>query len=132
MHASLSEKIIYWIATMLMFALMALAIVGYHLNYDNFAGFFKAYGYPTYIIYPLAYLKLGALIAIATNMYRNLKDIAYGAYFINMLLATAAHIGNGEQPVHAYVGIVVIIVSYILSNRVRGEPKRDAFLLRSA
>lgn len=123
------ETIIYWVATVIMFAIMLLAIIGYQANYARFAKFFVAFGYPTYIIYPLAYLKLGALIAILTNRYRNLKDIAYGAYFINMGLATAAHLSVGEQPIHAYVGFAAIILSYALSNRVRGEPKRDAFLL---
>ena len=124
-----AEKIIYWLATFLMFAIMGIAIVGYHLNYTMFAGFFEKFGYPAYIIYPLAYLKLAALVAILTNKYRNLKDIAYGAYFINMMFATAAHVVAGEQPVHAYIGIVVIIISYVLSNRVRGVPQQDAFIL---
>jgi len=83
------------------------------------------------VVYPLAYLKLIALIAILTNRYRNLKDIAYGAYFINMVAATYAHLLAGDNPVQAYVGLVVIPVSYVLSNRVRGEPKRDLFVLSS-
>lgn len=129
MKATKLEAIIYWIATLLMFALMLMAIIGYHLQHDVMSGFFKAFGYPTYIVYPLAYLKLGALLAILTNRYGNLKDIAYGAYFINMILATAAHVGAGDTPIHAYVGLVAIFISYFLSNRVRGRPKRDAFLL---
>lgn len=128
--ATRAEKIIYWLATLLMFALMLLAIVNYHLQYETMSGFFAAFGYPPYIVYPLAYLKLAALIAIATNIYRNLKDIAYGAYFINMVAATYAHLLAGDNPVHAYVGLMVIPISYILSNRVRGQPKRDAFLLK--
>ncbi len=127
---SLVEKIIYWVATLLMFALMLLAIVNYHTKYEAMSGFFKAFGYPTYIVYPLAYLKLIALIAILTNRYRNLKDIAYGAYYINMIAATYAHILAGDNPLHAYVGLVAVPVSYFLSNRVRGEAKHDAFLLK--
>lgn len=125
------EKILYWVATLLMFALMLLAIVNYHLQYDAMASFFKTFGYPTYIIYPLAYLKLAALIIIASNMFRNLKDIAYGAYFLNMVAATYAHLVAGDNPVHAYVGLVAIPTSYMLSNRVRGEPKFDIFMLKS-
>jgi uncharacterized membrane protein YhaH (DUF805 family) len=128
--ASLAEKIIYWVATLLMFALMLIAIVNYHIRYDTMSGFFKAFGYPTYIVYPLAYLKLLALIAILTNRYRNLKDIAYGAYYLNMIVATYAHILAGDNPVHAYVGLFVVPVSYLLSNRVRGEASRDAFILK--
>jgi uncharacterized membrane protein YhaH (DUF805 family) len=124
-----TERIIYWLATLIMFAIMGMAIIGYHLSYATFAGFYEKFGYPVYIIYPLAYLKLAALLVILTNKYRNLKDIAYGAYFINMLLATAAHLAAGEQPIHAYIGIVAIIISYVFSNRVRGVPRHDAFIL---
>ncbi len=125
----LLEKMLYWIATLIMAALMLMAIIGYHLQYETMSGFFEAFGYPTYIVYPLAYLKAGALLAIISNRYRNLKDIAYGAYFLNMVLATAAHLMAGDMPVHAFAGLVAIPVSYALSNRVRGEPKRDLFLL---
>lgn len=128
--SSLTVKIIYWAATLLMFALMILAIVNYHLQYEAMAAAFTKFGYPAYIVYPLAYLKLAALLAIATNLYRNLKDIAYGAYFINMIAATYAHLSAGDNPVHAYVGLVVIPISYILSNKVRGEPQRDAFIIK--
>ncbi len=130
-RATLIEKILYWIATLLMFALMLLAIVNYHLYHEGMSAFFVKFGYPTYIVYPLAYLKLGALIVIASNRYRNLKDIAYGAYFINMIAATYAHLSAGDNPVHAYVGLAVIPISYTLSNKVRGEPKRDAFIMKS-
>lgn len=125
-----AEAVIYWAATLIMFAIMLLAIIGYQANYAQFSKFFVAFGYPTYIIYPLAYLKLTALIVIASNYYRNLKDIAYGAYFLNMSFATAAHLRAGDTPVHAYVGFAAIIISYVLSNRVRGVPAHDAFVLR--
>lgn len=127
--ATMLEKSAYWAATLIMFAIMAMAIIGYHADYETFAGFFRAFGYPEYIVYPLAYLKLGAMLAIASNRYRNLKDIAYGAYFINMIFATAAHLGAGDTPIHAYVGLCAIVISYALSQRVRGTPPRDAFLL---
>ena len=127
----LIERILYWLATLIMFALMGMAIFGYHAQHDVMAGFFKAFGYPTYIVYPLAYLKLTALIVILLNRWRNLKDIAYGAYFINMIAATAAHVLAGDNPVHAYAGLIAIPISYALSNRVRGEPKHEAFLLKA-
>lgn len=119
----------YWASTLIMFALMLLAIIGYITNYAVFSKFFVAFGYPTYIIYPLAGLKLVALLVIASNYYRNLKDIAYGAYFINTVMAIAAHLRHGDSPIHAYVGLVAIILSYLLSNRARGVPRRDAFVL---
>lgn len=130
MAAKLWEKIVYWIATVLMFALMLFAVQMYLRAPDIVAGFFEGYSYPGYVVYPLAAAKAVAFLVILLNRWRNLKDIAYGAYFINMIMATYAHIVAGDQPVHAYVGLVVIPFSYVLSNRVRGEPKSDAFVLR--
>lgn len=129
MSATIFEKIIYWIATLLVLALLLFAAQLYFLNHAAAAGFFELYGYPTYLVYPLATLKLAAVVVILANRWRNLKDIAYGAYFINMIMATVAHLQAGDNPVHAYVGLVAVPLSYILSNRVRGEPTRNAFLL---
>ncbi|PCI59784.1 MAG: hypothetical protein COB37_10835 [Kordiimonadales bacterium] len=131
MPAKMPERIIYWIATSLMLGLMAFAIVIYPLQYESITAHFEELGYSSYLVYPLAFLKLTAFIVIITNRYRNLKDIAYGAYFLNMVMATAAYLTLGANPVHAYVGLVVIPVSYILSNRVRGEPTRNLFTLSS-
>lgn len=125
----LAEKIIYWLATGLMGALMLFAVQMYLRRPDMIAGVFEGYSYPGYVVYPLASAKAAAFLVIILNRWRNLKDIAYGAFFINLLMATYAHILAGDQPVHAYVGLAATVLSYVLSNRVRGEPTRDAFLL---
>ena len=111
-----------------MLALMGWSVIMYHLWHEMAAGFFSDLGYPTYVVYPLAYLKLIAMIVIITNRYNNLKEIAYGAYYINMVMATAAHLMAGHTPWHAYVGLVVVPVSYYLSNIVRGRPTKDLIL----
>lgn len=129
MRSTLPENIIYWLATLAMFGLMFLSISMYFTRHDVAAGFFVALGYPAYIVYPLAVLKLIALLVILTNRYDNLKHVAYGAYFLNMIVATYAHVLVGDNPVHAYVGLLAVPVSYLLSNRVRGKPARNAFIL---
>ena len=88
------------------------------------ADYFVLLGYPTYIIYPLAALKLVAIVTILSNRYSDLKDMVYAAYLINMALATAAHLSIGDTPYHAYIGLIAVPVSYIYSNRVRGKPAR--------
>jgi len=129
MSATRVEKVLYWIATLLMAALMLFSAQLYFFNHAAAVGFFELFGYPAYVVYPLAVLKLTALAVILANRWRNLKDIAYGAYYLNMIMATAAHLLAGDNPVHAYVGLVAVPLSYVLSNRVRGVPAHDAFLL---
>jgi len=130
MNIKLIQKIVYWLTTAVMFYFMLFAIVNYHTKHEVMAGFFKAFGYPTYIVYPLAYLKLTALIVIATNYFNNLKEIAYGGYFLNTCLALVAHLKAGHEPTHVYILIPCIIISYVLSNKVRGRPKKN-FLITS-
>ena len=107
MQATRTEKVTYWIATGYVLFAMGWSVVMYHVMPDGAAGFFERFGYPTYLVYPLAYLKLIAIIVIVTNRYNNLKEMVYGAYYINMIMATT------------------IPVSYIYSNKVRGRPQRD-------
>lgn len=128
-HARWWEKLVYWLATGLMGLLMLYAVQMYLRQPEAVAQIFEGYSYPAYVIYPLAFAKATALAVILLNRWRNLKDIAYGAYFINLVMATYAHIAAGEQPIHAYVGLVAVPLSYALSNRVRGIPARDAFVL---
>jgi len=129
MNKKTIQTIVYWLATAVMFYFMLFAIINYHTKHEVMAGFFKSFGYPTYIVYPLAYLKLIALIVIATNYFNNLKEIAYGAYFLNTCLALTAHLKAGHEPWHVYVLLPCIIISYVLSNIVRGRPEKD-FLVK--
>ena len=126
---NLIEKIVYWLATALMGTLMLFAVQMYVRNPEAIAMVFEGYSYPGSVFYALAAAKAAAFFVIILNRWRNLKDIAYGAFFINLVMATYAHVAGGDQPIHAYVGLVAVLLSYILSNRVRGEPSRDAFLL---
>lgn len=128
MVAARIESATYWIATGLMGALMLFAVQMYLRRPELVAGMFESYSYPGYVVYPLAAAKAAALVVILLNRWRNLKDIAYGAFFINLVMATFAHLAAGDTPIHAYVGLAAVPISYALSNRVRGEPPHDAFL----
>ena len=126
------EKVLYWAATGLILFLMLAAIINYHISHENMEEIFTKYGYPTYIIYPLAYLKLIAVIIIVSNRYNNLKEMVYGAYFINMVAATAAHLSVGDIPYHAFVGLTMIPLSYYYSNKVRGHPENDLLIWKQS
>ena len=118
-----SEKVIYWAATGFVLFALGWSFVTYHVMYDFQVTWFERFGYPTYLVYPLAYLKLIAIIVIVTNRYNNLKEMAYGAYFINMVIAAVGHLVDGHHPWHAYIGLVCVPISYIYSNRVRGRSR---------
>ncbi len=127
--ATISDKIIYWTATGLMLFLMLAAIVGYPLRWDTIGAEFQEMGFPSYIPYPLWALKVIGVVVIVTNKYDNLKNWVYATYFMNMLLALSAHWSNDTFFGHAVAGMIAIVVSYIYSNRVRGRPAKDIFIL---
>ena len=120
-------KIIYWTATGIILFLLSCSFVFYHFLYDRAAGFFEAFGYPTYLVYPLAYLKLVAILVIVTHRYNDLRDMVYAAYFVNMIIALVGHILYGDFFGHAIIGAIALVVSYLLGNNVRGLPSKDFF-----
>ena len=92
-----SVKITYWAAT----GLVALVYLGgatfYITAHDMVAGMYEGLlKYPTYIIWPLAILKIVAAVVILWRPSTFLSDFAYAAMFWHLLLAASAHIAAGD------------------------------------
>lgn len=121
------KKIAYWISTGIILFLLTWAAISYHIIHDKQASFFAAFGYPTYLIYPLAYLKIIAILVIVSHRYNDLRDMVYAAYFLNMILALVGHIVYGDFYGHALAGLFLMPVSYLLGNQVRGRPQKNFF-----
>jgi predicted signal transduction protein with EAL and GGDEF domain len=120
-------KILYWLSTGIVLFLLSWAAISYHVIHETQAGFFEAFGYPTYLVYPLAWLKIIAVLVIVTHRYNDLRDMVYAAYFLNMTLALVGHIQYGDFYGHALVGMFVLPISYLLGNQVRGIPPKVFF-----
>ena len=115
-----TQKIIYWIATALLSLLVLFSAGIYFFNHAEIANVFTSLGFPTYIIYPLATLKILGLIVILGNIGGNLKEWAYAGFFFNFVLAFFAHlmVGDGEQ-FGALMALVFLLASYFLGKKVR-------------
>jgi len=120
-------KIAYWVSTGVVLFLLSWAAISYHVIHDTQAGYFEALGYPTYLVYPVAWLKIIAVLVIVSHRYNDLRDMVYAAYFFNMILALVGHIVYGDFYAHALVGALLLPVSYLLGNQVRGKPKHVFF-----
>lgn len=127
MNPSKTVTISYWIATGIVLFLLGWSFISYHWLYETATRYFAAFGYPTYLVYPLAYLKLLAAVIIVTHRFNDLRDMVYAAYFINIMLALVSHLVYGDFYLHALVGAIAVVVSYLLGNRVRGRPSADFF-----
>ena len=108
-----TNNIIYWITTGLLTGLMLMSAGMYLFNNDVIRVAFTKLGYPTYLIYPLAALKILGLVAIWTNKSKTLKEWAYAGFFFNFVLALAAHlyVKDGEFA-PALVAILLLVTSY--------------------
>lgn len=121
------KKIAYWGSTSVILFLLTWAAGSYHFIHDTQAGYFEAFGYPTYLVYPLAWLKIIAILVIVSHRYNDLRDMVYAAYFLNMILALVGHIIYGDFFAHALVGMFLMPISYLLGNQVRGRPQKNFF-----
>ena len=108
-----NKKIIYWISTGLLTALMLFSAGMYIFNHEMVRTIFIGLGFPTFIIYPLAFAKILGLIAIWSERSKALKEWAYAGFFFDFLLALGAHlnVSDGEH-VGAILGLLFLGVSY--------------------
>ena len=109
------NTIIYWTATCIMSVIFAFSAGMYYLDYERVASFFVVLGFPTWIIYPLANLKIAGLVAIISRKSKLIKEWAYAGFFFDSLLATSAHLmmGDGQWWAAALaLGSVIISRSY--------------------
>ena len=85
------NKIIYWIATGLLSAMMLISAFMYILDYKMVNQTFGSLGFPTYIVYPLAIAKILGVIAILSRKSKFLKEWAYAGFFFDFVIALSAH-----------------------------------------
>lgn len=112
-------KLVYWLATIGLCALMLFSAQMYLFNYDVAALFFKSFGFPVEIIIPLAIAKLLAIGTILWNRVKWLKEWAYAGLFFDLILANYAHATVPEASPFAIAGLIMLIVSYALGKKVR-------------
>ena len=108
------NKIIYYVATGLLTVLLLFSAGMYFFNHEEVAGMFTVFGYPTYIIYPYAVVKVLGLVAIWFVSSKTIKEWAYAGFSFAFTLAFFAHVmvGDGEQ-MGAVIALVLLAVSYI-------------------
>jgi len=91
---NIALKIAYWIVTLLMCALFLYSAQMYFRNTEMVQGYFQSLGYPAAIVIPLAIAKVLGVIAVTTDLVKILRELAYAGFFIDVILATVAHIGE--------------------------------------
>jgi hypothetical protein len=113
------DKIIYYIATGLLTLMMLFSVSMYFFNHEEIVKAFTSFGYPTYIIYPYAVVKLLGLVALWLPGLKSLKEWAYSGFFFAFILAFFAHymVGDGEH-MGALVAFVLLMISYFFYKKI--------------
>jgi hypothetical protein len=115
----MNQKNIYWISTIVLFSLLILTGILYFVFYDTLVEYFKRYGYPIYLIYPLGMAKIVGSIVVLYNKYKWLKELAYAGFFFNFILAFFAHVMIGEFDPFPTISLILLIISYSTGRTIR-------------
>lgn len=114
-----NTRVVYLISTLFLSVITCYAIVTYIFNYDYYHEAFITFGYPTYLIYPLAIIKTLGLIAIWSKKSELLCSLAYAGFFYNALLGFTAHLSVGDnQQWSALFALIFAIISYFSLKRL--------------
>ncbi len=109
----------YWIATIVLCAIMLYSAQMYFFKTEMIRGFFESFHYPTYIVIPLAVAKILGIIAILTNKIKWIKEWAYAGFFFDLVLASLAHYYAGHSVGLSIYALIILVVSYALGKKIR-------------
>ncbi len=116
------NKIFYLISTGILTALMLMSAGMYIFNNAEVSQTFIKLGYPGYIVYPLAFVKILGLIAIWTEKSKTLKEWAYAGFFFDFVLAFFAHVMiNDGEFAPSLMAILLLAVSYFTWKKLNIE-----------
>lgn len=113
------NKLIYWISTGLVSALMLISASMYFINTEEVKEIFVRLNYPSYLVIPLAVAKILAVIAIVSRWSKTLKEWAYAGLLIDFMLAFFAHyqVQDGGHTLAAFA-VILLLISYLIEKRI--------------
>lgn len=123
------EFYIYWVATTLLIVLYLASAVTYIIKTEWVRQTILGFGYPSYLVHLLTFVKLAAVAAIVSRFNVAISDLAYAGMLFHLLLSGLAHIGarkpRGALP--AVIGLALLAISFATQNAGREVPSPYAF-----
>jgi hypothetical protein len=121
-----TTKILYWVFTVLLVALMLFSAFGSFVSSPEGAAFAKQFAYPTYIFKFLAVAKILGVIAILVPGNPRLKEWAYAGFTFDMLGAIYSFYANGTFPAATWaptlvLGLILVAGSYICYHKLKAQ-----------
>ena len=117
-----TTKILYWVFTVLMIALMLFSAVGSFVSSPESAAFAKQFAYPGYVLKFLAVAKILGVLAILVPGNPRLKEWAYAGFTFDLVGAMFSFYANGTFPAAQWApmltaGLIFIFGSYIFYHK---------------
>ncbi|CEG31983.1 DoxX family protein [Peribacillus simplex] len=103
-------KIIYWIFTGLLVALMVLGSIPDIMSVPDAVALFNHLGYPTYLLPFIGIAKLLGVVAILIPGFPRIKEWAYAGFVFDLTRAMYSSISVGDPA----SGWLIFIIGYIL------------------
>ena len=114
-----TQKIIYWLATAGICAIMLYSASMYFTKTEMVQSFFERFNYPTYIVIPLAVAKVLGVLMILWRKSNWLTEWAYAGFFFDIILAFFAHQKEGDDVTFTLMAMVFLLLSYFFGKVVR-------------
>lgn len=115
------NKIIYWVVTGIVGAMMLFSAYGY-LTSEKMKGAFVHLGLPDYFRIELAIAKIiGVIVLLLPTIPKRIKELAYFSFALTFISAFIAHTASGDPISAAIMPIIflgILAASYIYSNKV--------------
>ncbi|WP_196893421.1 DoxX family protein [Aureivirga marina] len=111
--------LIYRIVTGLFSLLVLIGVSQYFFNHEMVKEMFTNLHFPTYLIYPMGIAKLIGVIVIWFSKSNRLKEWAYAAFVLNLLLAISAHLNVHDNEYFASsIVLILILASYFFYRKL--------------
>ena len=110
------------ITKIILFSSLIATGIFYIVQYPLLIDYFTSYGYPTYLIYPLAIAKIIGSIVILLNKNTFLVQLAYAGFFFNFILAFFAHLMISEVDPFPSIFMLLLLVSYFTGIQKKETP----------
>ena len=115
-----AKQILYWLTTAILCGIMLYSASMYFIQTDLVKAYFTALNYPSYIVIPLAILKVLGVLMVLWRQSKWFTEWSYAGFFFNLVLATAAHYCAGDGIIgFSLFGLIVIFPSYVLGKYLR-------------
>lgn len=114
-----TQKITYWITTILISAMMLFSAMLYLTKAPALAEGFKLAELPLYLLPLLGLAKLLGAVALLVPKWQTLKEWAYAGFTFTFLGAIWVHLSTSTPFVAPLIALVILFISYYLRMQLR-------------